>query len=56
MVGLYGKAMHDYVMREIEIGHRAAACEDSEWNAGWSAIDDLTYEQYERERERREGL
>jgi hypothetical protein len=47
--GLYGAGMHDYILREIEIGPRAAMCEDSETNTGWNAIHDLLYEQYMRE-------
>lgn len=46
--GLYGHGMHDFVMRELEIGHRAATYEDSE-ACGWSALMDLSYEQYIRE-------
>lgn len=58
MMGLYGNGMHDFVLRELEIGRRAASCEDSE-RGGWSALDDLSYDQYvervvaEQARERR---
>ena len=55
MIGLYGHGMHDFILREIEIGKRAAACEDSEWNAGWSAIDDLLYSRWmEQDKKRQE--
>lgn len=41
-VGLYGKGMHEFVLREAEVGKRVAAAEDNE-ACGWSAIDDLQY-------------
>lgn len=44
-IGLYGKGMHDFVMRELEIGTRAAMVEDSE-RCGWSALDDLAFVRY----------
>ena len=44
-LGLYGSGMHDFVMRELEIGRRAATYEDLE-ACGWSALMDLSYEQY----------
>lgn len=37
--------MHDFVMRELEIGYRATMFEDSEM-CGWSALNDLQYEEY----------
>lgn len=43
--GLYGIGMHDFVIRELEIGSRAAAYEDSE-ACGWSALLDLSYAEY----------
>jgi len=43
--GLYSKGMHDFILMEAELGHRAAASQDSE-DAGWSALMDLSYEQY----------
>lgn len=43
--GLYSNGMHDFVLRELEIGRRAAACEDSE-ACGWSALMDLDYAEY----------
>lgn len=51
MIPLYGKGMHDYVMREIEIGKRATLFEDEEWSSGWTAIDDIIYKQYARREE-----
>ena len=46
-IGLYGKGMHDFILRELEIGYRAAVVEDSE-RCGWSALDDLSFELYMR--------
>lgn len=46
--GLHHSGMHDFVLRELEIGKRAAIVEDSE-AAGWSALMDLSYEQCMRE-------
>jgi hypothetical protein len=45
MIGVYGHRMHDFILRELEIGTRAAMFEDSE-SCGWSALDDLDYERY----------
>lgn len=44
-MGLYGHGMHDFILRECEIGLRAAMCEDSE-ACGFDAIFDLLYEEY----------
>lgn len=38
--GLYGSDMPDYVLREIEVGPRAALCEDME-ASGDSALGDI---------------
>lgn len=38
--GIYGPGMHDFVLRELEIGFRAAVYEDME-AAGFSALDDV---------------
>jgi hypothetical protein len=38
---LYGRGMHDFVLREIEIGYRAACCEDAETSCGFTALDDI---------------
>ena len=40
--------MHDFILSEAEVGFRVAASQDSE-DAGWSALMDLSYEQYVRE-------
>lgn len=45
MIPLYGNGMHDYLIRVLEIGERAAAYEDSE-RCGWSALDDIDYKNY----------
>jgi hypothetical protein len=29
-IGLYGHGMHDFILRELEVGFRVAAQEDSE--------------------------
>jgi hypothetical protein len=39
--GLYDTGMHDFIIREIEIGNRAALCEDME-QCGFSALDEWT--------------
>jgi hypothetical protein len=45
--------MHDFVMRECEVGTRVAMFEDSE-SCGWSALDDLEYSSWAlREQEER---
>jgi hypothetical protein len=41
-VGLYSSGMHEFVVREFEIGHRAACYEDSE-RCGYTALDDLAF-------------
>jgi hypothetical protein len=43
--GLYGHGMHDFILREIEIGARAAMYEDSEY-CGSNALDDISYQEY----------
>ena len=43
--GLYSNGMHDFVLRELEIGRRAAAYEESE-AVGWGALMDLDYAEY----------
>jgi hypothetical protein len=42
--------MHDFIIREIEIGTRAAICEDSE-ACGYGALFDLSYAEYVRQSE-----
>lgn len=51
--GLYGHGMHDFILDEMELGTRVAMALDSEAN-GWSALDNLSYEQYLKEQEARE--
>lgn len=48
-MGIYGNGMHDFVMHELEVGPRVARAQDSE-TCGWSALMDLSYEAYLRER------
>jgi hypothetical protein len=47
VIALYGHGMHEFVLRELEIGTRAARYEDSE-RCGWSALDDLHYAEWVR--------
>lgn len=49
-LALYGNGMHEYVLRELEVGKRVALFQDSETNAGWSALDDLSFVTYMREK------
>jgi hypothetical protein len=42
VIGLYGSGMHDFVLREYEIGRRAAAAEDAE-QCGYGALADLDF-------------
>lgn len=44
--GLYSTGMHDFVMRELELGFRATAAEDMEWREPMAAITDWTYRMY----------
>lgn len=46
--GLYSKGMHDFILMEAEVGFRTAAMQDSE-DAGWSALDDVSYAEYVRQ-------
>lgn len=53
--GLYGSGMHDFVLREAEVGTRVAVCEDNE-QCGWGALEDLSFEIWaEQEREQGNG-
>lgn len=45
-IGIYGQGMHDFVIRELEIGQRAASCEDSE-ACGFGPLLDAMYLEYE---------
>lgn len=49
-IGLHHNGMHFFILREMELGFRVAAAQDSE-DCGWSALWDLSYEQYCREQE-----
>jgi hypothetical protein len=42
--GLYGHGMHEFVIRELEIGYRAATMEDLEWLTGLGVWVDLALE------------
>jgi len=42
--GLYRHGMHDFIIRECEIGYRAAMYEETERFDKWSALDDLRFE------------
>ncbi len=37
--GLYGKGMHDFILRELEVGFRVASAEDSEYCGFGPLID-----------------
>jgi hypothetical protein len=50
--GLHSTGMHFWILDEALMGKRVAHCLDNENNAGWSALMDLSYEQYCREQER----
>lgn len=43
--GLYSTGIHEYVLREIEIGPRAARCEEDE-ACGYGPLFDQLYESY----------
>lgn len=47
--GLYGSGMHDFIVTEMELGTRVAMAQDSE-NCGWSALMDVSYQEYCRKR------
>ena len=48
--GLYGQGMHNFILRELEIGYRAAAAEDTEWFTGLGVWVDISYMNYMHER------
>lgn len=54
-VGLHHNGMHDFIMCELELGHRVALYDDSENNCGWSALDDIRYALYVRSCEEASG-
>lgn len=45
--GLYSNGMHDFIVREIEIGYRAALYEEGEYSTGLSALDDVSMRDHE---------
>lgn len=47
MTGLYSNAMHDFVLRELEIGKRAATAEDN-GACGFGPVFDLQYAEWVR--------
>lgn len=47
-MGLYSTGMHDWILDEAMLGLRVAHSLDSENNAGWSALMDLSYSEYVR--------
>lgn len=48
-MGLHHGGMHFWILDEALLGERVAHYLDSENNTGWSALDDLHYEQWLRE-------
>ena len=48
-VGLYSSGMHDFVLREQEVGTRVAMAEDDE-ACGFGPLFDAQYMEYLRER------
>lgn len=48
-IGLYGKGMHDFVLRECEVGYRVAAAEDDE-ACGFGPLLDYSFNLYCQER------
>jgi hypothetical protein len=44
-IGLYGNGMHDFILRECEVGFRVAAVEDDE-ACGFGPVFDLQYQEY----------
>ena len=49
-IGLYGSGMHDFIIRELEVGFRVASAEDSE-ACGFGPLLDLQYMLYVRDQE-----
>lgn len=57
MVAVYGKGMHEFVLREIELGYRAAVTEDQERADCYPpAIEALQFEEYIRGQEEYESV
>ena len=48
-VGMYGQGMHDFVLREAEVGTRVAMAEDDE-ACGFGPMFDASFVEYLRER------
>lgn len=46
-VGLYGHGMHEFILRECEVGTRVAYAEDDE-TCGFGPLFDLRYETWAR--------
>jgi hypothetical protein len=46
VIGLYGNGMHDFILRECEIGFRAAALEDAERCDPMDWLHELQYGEY----------
>lgn len=46
MIPLYGQGMHDFVLRELELGTRAALCEDDE-ACGFGPLFDVQVARWE---------
>lgn len=53
---MYGSGMHFWILDEMALGKRVAHYLDSENNAGWTALHDLSYEQYCKREWERESL
>jgi hypothetical protein len=47
MIGLYGHGMHDFIVRECEVGTRVALAEDDE-ACGFGPLFDLQVSRWER--------
>lgn len=43
--GVFGNGMHDFILRDMELGERVAMAQDDE-DCGYGALFDLSYEQY----------
>lgn len=53
MIGLYTKAMHDFILDEMELGTRVAKALDDEFQ-GFGPLFDLQYEGYMRKEQENE--
>lgn len=43
--GLFGSAMHDFILEDLELGERVALAQDDE-DCGFGALFDLSYGEY----------